>query len=127
MAQTVEIPQSLFGEKIAAIPEVTTVRGRFREILTRGVAPNTEADSFIDDLSSVGSKGLNHLFCEVLFHAGMKRTMKRIAQQSVGSQAGSALKKRRVAVRDRAFYLGRLIFGLVLGLLLLPPLFLAVI
>ena len=38
VAQTVEIPQSLFGEKIAAIPEV-------------------------------------------LFHAGMKRTMKRIAQQ----------------------------------------------
>ena len=42
--------------------------------------------------------------------------------------AGSAPKRRRVAVRDRAFfYLGRLIFGLVLGSLLLSPLFLAVI
>ena len=43
--------------------------------------------------------------------------------------AGSAPKKRRVAVRDRFFFfcLGRLIVWLVLGLLLLPPLLLAVI
>ena len=89
----VQVPQVrvLFGEKIAAIPEVRTVQGpqtseSFREILMRGVAPNTEADSFIDDLSSFGSKGLNHQDCEVLFHAGMKRNMKRIAQQPVGSQ-----------------------------------------
>ena len=53
----------------------------FREVLMRGVAPNIEDDSFIDDLSSFGSKGLNHQDCEVLFHAGMKRTMKRITQQ----------------------------------------------
>ena len=39
----------------------------------------------MDDLTSVGSKGLNQ-DCEVLFHAGMKRTMKRIGQQPVGSQ-----------------------------------------
>ena len=98
VTQTVEIPHSLFGEKIVAIPEVRTVlgtqtsesftvAGKFhREIIMRGVAPNMEADSFIDDLSSVGSKGLNHQDCEVLFHASMKRTMKRIAQQPVGSQ-----------------------------------------
>ena len=41
--------------------------------------------------------------------------------------AGSAPKRRRVAVRNRASYLNRLIFGLVLGSLLLSPLFLAVI
>ena len=43
VAQSVENPQSLFGEEFAVIPKV-------------------------------------------LFHAGMKRTMKRIAQQLVGSQ-----------------------------------------
>ena len=48
----------------------------------RGVAPNIEADSFIDDLSSVGSKGFNHQDCEVLFHASMKR----ITQQLDSSQ-----------------------------------------
>ena len=83
VTKTVEVPQLPLIEKIVAIPEVRTVQGTqtsesFREILMRGVAPNTEADSFIDDLSSVGSKGLNHQDCEVLFHAGMKRTMKRI-------------------------------------------------
>ena len=63
VAKTVEIPQSLFSEKIVAIPEVRTVQGTqtsesFREILMGGVAPNIEDDSFIDDFSSVDSKGL---------------------------------------------------------------------
>ena len=79
-AKTVEIPQSLFSEKIVEIPEAQTVQGTrtsesFREILMRGVAPNIEADSFIDDLCSVGGKGSNHQDCEVLFHAGKKRTI----------------------------------------------------
>ena len=41
----------------------------------QNVMPNIGLDSFIDDLSSVGSKGLNHQDCKVLFHAGMKRTV----------------------------------------------------
>ena len=85
VAETAGIPQLPLGEKIVAIPEVRTVQGTqtsesftvagkfHREILMRGVAPNIEADSFTDDLSSVGSKGLNHQDCEVLFHAGSKR------------------------------------------------------
>ena len=91
VAETIEIPQLPLEEKIVMIAEIQTVQGpqtseSFREILMRGVAPNTEADFFIDDLSSVGSKGLNHQDCEVLFHAGMKRTMKRITHQPDSSQ-----------------------------------------
>ena len=77
-AETVEIPQSLSGQKIAMIPEVRTVQGTqtsesFCEFLMRGVAPNTETDSCIDDLISVGSRELSRRDCEVLSHAGMKR------------------------------------------------------
>ena len=90
VAETAEIQQLPLGEKIVAIPEVRTVQGTqtsesftvagkfHREFLMRGVAPNMEADSFIDDLSSVGSKVLNHQDCEVLSHAGMKRTIQQL-------------------------------------------------
>ena len=62
------------------IPETAEIRQSLSDV--RGVAPNTEADSFIDYLSRVGSKGLNHQDCEVLFHAGMQR----ITQQRESSQ-----------------------------------------
>ena len=62
------------------IPETAEIRQSLSDV--RGVAPNTEADSFINYLSRVGSKGLNHQDCEVLFHAGMQR----ITQQRDSSQ-----------------------------------------
>ena len=110
VAKTIEIPQSLFGEKIAAIPEARTVQGTqtsksftvagkfHREILMRGVAPNIEAGSFIDDLGSVGSKRLNHQDCDVLFHASMKRITQQpdsSQQQQQGNQPQAARKSTR--------------------------------
>ena len=70
------------------------------ETVVQNVMPNIGLDSFIDDLSSVGSKGLNHQDCEVLFHAGMKRTIQQPdssqqQQQNKQPQAGKAVNTTR--------------------------------
>ena len=40
----------------------------------RGVVSNIKFDSFIDDLSSVDSKGLSYQDCEVLFQVNKQST-----------------------------------------------------
>ena len=86
VANTVEIPQSLFVEKTGMIPEIrtaqgpqtseslstkTTVAGKINhETVVQGVAQKIEMDSFIDDLSTVDSKGSSHQDCEGLSHVG---------------------------------------------------------
>ena len=91
MVKTVEIPQSLFVEKTVMITEIQTEQGPQtseslsiegtvaekidHEAVVQNVMPKIGHDSFIDDLSCVGSKGLNYQDCEVLFHACMKHTI----------------------------------------------------
>ena len=54
----------------------TTVAGKGdRETVVRGVVPNIGIDSFIDDLSSVDSKGLPHQDCEVPMIQTVQKTM----------------------------------------------------
>ena len=90
VVEIVEIPQSLFVERTAMISGIQTVQGPQtseslstescvaekidHETVVQNVMPNIGLDSFMDDLSSVGSKGSNHQDCEVLFHARTKRT-----------------------------------------------------
>ena len=62
VAETAEIPQLLFVKKIGVIPESLSD--------VRGVVQNSGIDSFIDDLSSVGSQGSNRQDCQVLSHVG---------------------------------------------------------
>ena len=51
--------------------QTDTIRADFaidHETVARGGVSNIRFDYFIDDFSSVGSKGLNYQDCEVLFH-----------------------------------------------------------
>ena len=86
VAETTEIPQLPLVEKIEMIPEIQTIQGPQTSeslsiegtvaektdhgIVMQSVVPNIGLDSFIDDLSSVGSQGSNRQDCEVLSHVG---------------------------------------------------------
>ena len=59
------IPQLLFDEKIVVVPEVRMVRDTQ---ISKSL--DTEIIAFIDDLSSVASKGLNDSDCGKLLHVG---------------------------------------------------------
>ena len=68
VAETAEIPQLPFVKKIGVIPETTEIRQLLSDV--RGVVQNFGIESFIDDFSSVDSRGLNHQDCEGLFQVG---------------------------------------------------------
>ena len=70
-AETAEIPQLPFVKKIGAIWETAEIRQFQSDV--RGVVQNIGIDSFIDDLSSVDSRGLSHQDCEGLFQVGKQR------------------------------------------------------
>ena len=66
--ETAEIPQLLLVKKIGVILETAEIPQSLSDV--RGVVQNIGIDSFIDDLSSVGSQGSNRQDCEVLSHVG---------------------------------------------------------
>ena len=86
VAETVEIPKSLFVEKTVVIPEIQTVQDPHttenlsteitvtgktdHQTVVKNFVPNNEIDSFIDDVSTVDSKGSSHQDCEGPSHVG---------------------------------------------------------
>ena len=100
VAEAAEIPQLPLVKKIGVIPEAAEIPQLLSDV--RGVVQNIGIDLFsLDDLSSVGSKGLNHQDCEVLFHARMKRTMKCITQQRDSSQPINTTRERKKGEKGR--------------------------
>ena len=98
--QTVQGPQT--SESLST--EGTVAEETDHKTVVQNVMPNIGLDSFIDDLSSVGSKGLNHQDCEVLSPAGMKRTIQQpdsSQQQQQGNQPQAAMQLTRQE-RERA-------------------------
>ena len=109
VANTVEIPQSLFVEKTGMIPEIrtaqgpqtseslstkTTVAGKINhETVVQGVAQKIEMDSFIDDLSTVDSKGSSHQDCEGLSHVGKQSGSMQQQQHQDSNQHATQEKK----------------------------------
>ena len=67
----------------------------------QNVMPNIGLDSFIDDLSSVVFKGSNHQDREVLFHAGMKRTIQQRHSGQQQQQGNQPLAARQSIRRER--------------------------
>ena len=115
VTETVEIPQSLFVEKTVMIPEIQTVQGpRTSESLSgeitdawkmdhetvgRGVPQDIQMDSFIDDLSSIASKGLSHHDCGGPSH--VDSTSGSMHQQHTPGQAEEERERRRRWKRRR--------------------------
>ena len=58
VAETAEIPQLLFVKKIGVIPETAEIPQSLSDV--RGAVQNIGIDSFIDDLSSIGSTQQQH-------------------------------------------------------------------
>ena len=58
VAETAEIPQLLFVKKIGVIPETAEVPQSLSDV--RGAVQNIGIDSFIDDLSIIGSTQQQH-------------------------------------------------------------------
>ena len=97
------IPQSLFVKKIGVIPETAEIPQSLSDV--RGVVQNIEIDSFIDDLSSVGSQGSNRQDCEVLSHVGKQSGSTQQQQHEESNQQQStrqvAPEKRRERGKER--------------------------
>ena len=90
----VVIPQLLIDEKIVVVPEVRMVRDT---LISESL--DTEIIAFIDDLSSVASKGLNDYDCGKLLHVGS--TSGSMHQQRTSGQAGKEEREKKKNGRER--------------------------
>ena len=88
VSKTAEIPQLPFVKKIGVIPETAELLSDVQVPQVRVVAQTVEIPQslFGEKIAAIP---------EVLFHAGMKRTMKCIAQQPVASNSSKTINHKR--------------------------------